>query len=263
MDLVDITSMPLPVSAPNLLRRVVLITGATSGLGARFAWVLANAGATVALTGRRVDRLEALQAKILEAGGAAKAYVLDVSRQSDVKRVAEMVEQQLGVIDVLVNNAGVASPATVTEQSAEDLELTMRINAHGAFFMAQEVGKRMITTGRSGQIINIGSTGGQRPIAGFLAYCMSKAAMIMMTKVLAKEWAPFGINVNVLCPGSTRTEINEQWLDTELGRAMVHSFPRQRVGEASDLDDILLLLSSGQLRLMTGAEITIDDGQTL
>lgn len=250
----------------SLLRldgKVVLVSGTTSGLGERFARVVAAAGGTVALTGRRRNRLDTLRETIVASGGHARTYPLDVTDPDQIASVVSAVEQELGPINVLINNAGMATPAPAVDQDIATFDNTMRTNAHAAFYMAKEIGSRMILSQRGGEIINIASTGGQRPMSGFIAYCMSKAAMIMMTKVLAKEWAGCGINVNAICPGSMRTEINEAWLSTELGQTMIDSFPRRRVGEPADIDDLVLLLCSGRLRLLTGAEITIDDGQTL
>ncbi|MFY9328240.1 MAG: SDR family oxidoreductase [Georgfuchsia sp.] len=259
----DATAFPLPETLPDLSGKVALVTGTTSGLGARFAWILANAGATVALTGRRVDRLRALYDKILAAGGKAATFALDVTDPNDIRKVVHEVEMELGAINILVNNAGIGIQAQAVDLSQNDFDMTLKTNVAGAFFAAQEVGRRMIKRKSGGQIVNIASTGAHNAMPGFIAYCMSKAALVMMTKALAKEWAPYGINVNAISPGSVRTEINSDWLSTELGKAMIDSFPRHRVGEVEDVDEMLLMLCSGKCRIMTGTEIILDDAQTL
>jgi NAD(P)-dependent dehydrogenase (short-subunit alcohol dehydrogenase family) len=254
---------PLPQIVPDLSGRVVLITGTTSGLGARFARLLAKAGAAVALTGRRADRLECARKDILAAGGKSAAFKLDMLSANDIQRVAAEVETALGPVDTLINNAGISVPGPAVNLAEGDFNRVWQTNVSGAFFMTQHIARRMIERGQGGRIINIASTGAHTAVTGQAAYCISKAALLMMTQSLAKELAPYNINVNALCPGAIRTEINDEWLQTDFAQTWINSFPRRRVGAASDLDDLILLLSSGRSRLLTGAAITVDDGQSL
>jgi NAD(P)-dependent dehydrogenase (short-subunit alcohol dehydrogenase family) len=233
-----------------------LITGATSGLGARFAEVLAAHGAEVVVTGRRVDRLKALCDKI---GPKARAIALDVTNaQSIAACLAEA-----GPIDVLVNNAGLNVQARAVDVQEADYDLIMNTNVKGAFMMAQAVGKQMIARKMGGRIVNVASIGAFKALPGLTVYSMSKAAVAMMTQGLAREWARHEINVNALCPGFILTEINQAWFDTEGGQQQIKGFPRRRVGEAKDLDGALLLLASKESRFITGSLFTLDDGQLL
>jgi NAD(P)-dependent dehydrogenase (short-subunit alcohol dehydrogenase family) len=259
----DADVAPFPEFMPSLAGKVALVTGTTSGIGVRFARVLAKAGAAVALTGRRIDRLEAVQGQIKNEGGNAISIPFDITSASDIMRVVADTERRLGPTDILVNNAGINIPCAAVDLSTDDFDLVWRTNVSGAFFMSQQVAKRMIERGKGGQIINIASTGGHTVVPGFATYCTTKAAMVMMTKSLAHEWAPHNINVNALCPGYIRTDINDEWLQTDEGLERISGFPRRRVGDVSDMDDVLLMLSSGRSRLITGAIITIDDGQSL
>lgn len=233
-----------------------LITGATSGLGARFAQVLAAHGAHVIVTGRRVERLNDLCKKI---GPRARALALDVT---DATSIAACVAEA-GDIDILVNNAGLNVQARAVDVTGPDYDLIMNTNVKGAFLMAQAVGKRMIARGQGGRIVNVASIGAFKALPGLTVYSMSKAAVAMMTQGLAREWARHEINVNALCPGFILTEINQAWFETDGGRKQVANFPRRRVGEAKDLDGALLLLASRENRFMTGSLLTLDDGQLL
>jgi NAD(P)-dependent dehydrogenase (short-subunit alcohol dehydrogenase family) len=247
----------------NLMGKTAFVTGTTSGLGARFAKVLAKAGAKVALSGRRLDRLQALEAEITDSGGIAKSYPLDITKPDDIKAALDKIEGQLGDVDILVNNAGMNSNKRIDQYTSDDFDAVMNTNVKGAFFCAQQVGGRMIKAKSGGRIINIASIGAHTPLAGLTAYCMSKAAIAMMTRSLAKDWARFNINVNAICPGFILTEINQDWFDTDMGRAQIASYPRKRIGTAEDLDGTLLLLASDDSQFLTGALITVDDGQSL
>jgi NAD(P)-dependent dehydrogenase (short-subunit alcohol dehydrogenase family) len=233
-----------------------LITGATSGLGARFAEVLAAHGAQVIVTGRRTERLKELCAKI---GPQAQAVALDVT---DPGSIAACLAQT-GDIDVLVNNAGLNVQARAVDVTGPDYDLIMNTNVKGAFMMAQAVGKQMIARGKGGRIVNVASIGAFKALPGLTVYSMSKAAVAMMTQGLAREWARHEINVNALCPGFILTEINQAWFDTDGGQKQVMGFPRRRVGEPKDLDGALLMLASKENRFMTGSLVTLDDGQLL
>lgn len=253
------------ISLPSfdLTGKVALVTGATSGLGRRFALILAKSGASVAITGRRVDRLEALKAEIESVGGEALPIALDVTDPASIKACVEAAEQGLGPVNILVNNAGMNVQAMAHEVTPEGYDTMFDTNVRGAFFMAQAVGNRMIARGEGGRIINIASIGAFTQLPGLVLYTMTKAAVAMMTKSLAKEWARKNINVNAMCPGFIETELNSEWFQSEGGQRQIKTFPRRRLGVESDLDGTLLLLASDHSRFITGSLFTADDGQSL
>jgi len=240
-----------------------LVTGASSGLGRRFATILASAGARVAVAARRTDRLATLQAEIERAGGRAHAVTLDVTDVASVRAGVAAAAAALGPLDILVNNSGVSVTKRAGEIEETDYDFVMDTNAKGAFFVAQAVGRAMIAAKRPGRIINIASAAGLRALGQLSVYCMSKAAVIHMTRALALEWGRHGINVNALCPGYIETEINRDYWETEGGRKLVAMLPRRRVGQPEDLDALLLLLASEHSGFVNGAVIAADDGLTV
>ena len=242
-----------PPAAQDLTGKVALVTGTTSGLGKRFAQILANAGASVVITGRRVDRLEALAAELEGMGARVLPVALDVTDVASIDACVAEVVTELGGIDILINNAGMNVQASAVDLLPEDFDRVM----------ATRVGARMIARGQGGSIINVASIGAHTVLPGLATYCMSKAAVAMMTRSLAHEWARHKINVNAICPGFIETELNSEWFETDGGQKQIKSWPRRRLGLESDLDGIVLLLASEQGRLMTGSVTTIDDGQSL
>ncbi len=250
--------------AKELAGKTAFVTGATSGLGRRFARILADAGASVAICGRRMDRLIALKAEIEGTGGRCAAIMLDVTDASRIVPALDEAESALGPIDILVNNAGVNSFGLVVDLPDEGFDAVMNTNVRGPFFLAREVGRRMIArSAKDGRIINIASIGTFKVLPGLTAYCISKAAIGMMTKCLAREWARYDINVNAICPGYIETELNSDWFASEGGKKQINSFPRKRLAKEEDLDEMLLLLASEKSRSITGSLLTVDDGQSL
>jgi NAD(P)-dependent dehydrogenase (short-subunit alcohol dehydrogenase family) len=243
--------------------KTALVTGASSGLGWRFATTLAAAGARVALAARRIERLEALKAEIERAGGRAHALALDVTDVASVRAGVAAAEAALGPLDILVNNSGVSVTKRAGEVEEADYDFVMDTNARGAFFVAQAAGRAMIAARRPGRIVNIASAAGLRVLGQLSVYCMSKAAVVHMTRALALEWGRYGINVNALCPGYIETEINRDYWQTDGGRKLVAMLPRRRVGKPEDLDGLLLLLASEQSGFVNGAVIAADDGLSL
>ncbi|MSQ72106.1 MAG: SDR family oxidoreductase [Betaproteobacteria bacterium] len=240
--------------------KVALVTGASSGLGQRFAEVLAQAGAAVALTGRRLERLSGLQQQISQAGGKAYACSMDVTDIPAIAAAVQAVESALGPIDILINNSGVNAQQRMGDYSEADYDFILDTNTKGAFFVAQEVGRRMIAGRRPGRIVNVASVAGVRVISQLGVYGMSKAALISMTKSMAHEWARHGISVNAICPGYIETEINSDYWKTDGGRKLMNMLPRRRIGRPQDLDGLLLLLASDAAGFINGAVITADDG---
>ena len=255
----------------DLSGRVALVTGASSGLGAQFARTLSRAGAAVVLAGRRIEKLKDLRAEIDGAGGDAHVVELDVTDHDSIKSAVAHAETEVGSIDILVNNSGVSTTQRVQDVSPKDFDFVFDTNVKGSYFVAQEVGKRMIARARGaapgtftgGRIVNVASMLGLRPVPQLSVYSMSKAAIIHMTKALALEWGRFGINVNALCPGYIDTEINHHVWHTEAGQKMIKGFPRQRVGKPADLDAVLMMLCANESHFVNGAIITADDGQAI
>jgi len=247
----------------DLSGKTALVTGATSGLGARGALVLARAGAKVVITGRRVERLDALKKQIESFGGKVLALPLDVSSIDSIKQCVATAEKDLGPIDILSNNAGVSVNAAVKAITPEQYDSIFNTNTRGAFFVAQTVGNSMIARGQGGSIINVASVGAHTLLNGLGVYNMTKAAVAMMTRSMAYEWARHNITVNALCPGYMETEMNSDWFKTEGGQKQINSFLRKRLGNDTDLDGALLLLASPASRFITGSIITVDDGQSL
>lgn len=252
----------------DLSGRVALITGASGGLGAQFARTLSSAGAAVVLASRRVDKLKELRAVIDGEGGDAHVVEMDVTDQDSIKAAVARAETEVGSIDILVNNSGVSTTQRLQDVSTDDYDFIFNTNVKGAFFVAQEVGKRMLARSKGsapgsftgGRIVNIASMAGLKVLPQIGVYCMSKAAVIQMTKAMAVEWGKFGINVNALCPGYIDTEINHHHWQTEAGQKLVQMLPRKRIGHPSDLDAMLVTLCSDQSHFINGAVIAADDG---
>jgi NAD(P)-dependent dehydrogenase (short-subunit alcohol dehydrogenase family) len=252
----------------DLSGRVALITGASSGLGAQFAKTLAKAGAAVVLAGRRVERLKTLRAEICGGGGDAHVVTLDVMDTDSIKSAVAHAETEVGTLDILINNSGVSTTQKLTDVSPEDFDFVMGTNTRGAFFVAQEVAKRMIARSRGaapgtytgGRIVNIASMAGVRVLSQIGVYAMSKAAVIHMTRAMALEWGRYGINVNALCPGYIDTEINHHHWHSEAGQKLIAMLPRKRVGQPQDLDAALMMLCANESHFINGAVIQADDG---
>ena len=247
--------------------QIAIVTGASGGLGEHFARLLASEGAAVALTARRLDRVEAIAADLVREGRRAMALQLDVARAETIAPVFAAVEAALGPISILVNNAGVSGEGLSLDLSIEDFDATFDVNVRGVFFAAQAAARLMIASGVAGRgegrIVNIGSIASSTNLPGLAAYCGSKAAVAMLTRVMAREWARAGIAVNALGPGYIVTDLNAEWFESEGGAAQVKRFPRRRLMKESDLDDAFLLLAGPAAAAMTGSLIILDDGQSL
>jgi NAD(P)-dependent dehydrogenase (short-subunit alcohol dehydrogenase family) len=255
----------------DLSGRVAFITGASSGLGAQFARTLAAAGAAVVLASRRVEMLKALRAEIEAEGGDAHVVALDVTNVISIEAALNFAEREVGPIDILINNSGVSNTQRLQDVREEDFDFIFNTNTRGAFFVAQAVGKRMLARAKdaqeagiqgfdAGRIINIASMAGLRVLPQIGVYCMSKAAVVHMTKAMAVEWGKHGINVNAICPGYIETEINQHHWESPQGQKLVQMLPRKRLGKIDDLDAVLVMLASPQSDFINGAIIAADDG---
>jgi len=246
----------------DLSGRTALVTGASSGLGARFGRILAANGAKVALGARRKDRLEALADEI--GADRAAAVAMDVAREADIVAGYDAAEAALGPIDTVIANAGVDGNGMATQVSEEEIEHTLAINLKGAILTAREGAKRMIANGTpNGRVVMVASITAFGAAPGLVAYAASKAGVVQAGRVMAREWARAGICVNTISPGYIRTAINDEWFETEPGKKQIARFPKRRLMGEEGLDGPVLFLCSDAAEFVTGANFVLDDGQTL
>ena len=248
----------------DLTGEVALVTGASSGLGERFAEVLAAHGASVVVAARRADRLEVLCRRIVADGGKAQAVEMDVSDQAMISGAFDNAEAAFGTITIVVNNAGVAGNKPVFDVTPEDWRNVMSVNLDGVWFVAQEAARRMKAADCQGNIINIASVLSFRAARTVAAYAASKGAVLQLTRNLALEFARYNIRVNAIAPGYILTEINKAYFDSPDSAPMIKRIPQRRIGDPSDLDGSLLLLASNKASgYMTGSTIVVDGGHLL
>lgn len=251
---------PLPNVSTDLTGQVALVTGASSGLGLRFAKVLAKCGAKVALAARRLDRLEALAAEIRADGGEAVAVEMDASNADQLIAAVEKAEAALGLVNILINNAGIPDAQRAHKMPMELIDRVIDINIRAPFVLSCEVARRLIAAEQPGRIVNIASSAAYSYGGGGAAlYSISKAAVVRITETLAVEWARFGINVNAIAPGAFESEM----MDGMLARIgdITPNLPRKRLGNPAQLDSTLLYLVSPASDAVTGTSIRVDDGQ--
>jgi NAD(P)-dependent dehydrogenase (short-subunit alcohol dehydrogenase family) len=255
------------LAGPNfgLTGKTALVTGASSGLGAHFAKILARQGAKVVCAARRTDRLNDLVTTIQAQGGEAQAVAMDVESEASIMAGFDAAETGLGIPSIVIANAGVNALGSALDVDMASYDQLMNINLRGVFLTAREGARRMIANGSKvsgdGRIVLIASMAGMRPLPGLTAYSVSKAGVVMMAKGLAKEWAKQGINVNAICPGYVETEINADWLSEPGGEKMLAGFPRRRVMDETSLDGALAWLVSDAAAFTTGAIVQVDDAQ--
>ncbi|HWW48174.1 MAG TPA: SDR family NAD(P)-dependent oxidoreductase [Xanthobacteraceae bacterium] len=244
----------------DIREEVILITGASQGLGRQFARLLAGRGASVVLAARQIGKLQALEAEICEAGGRAVAVQMDVTDTASIAAALDAAEQKAGPVTVLINNAGIAIEKLAIAQTEADWDAVIGANLKGAYFAATEVARRMIARGQGGNVVNIASVLGLGVLKAVSPYAISKAGIIQATRALALELAPNGIRVNALAPGYIDTDINRDFWLTPAGERLTKKIPQRRVGQESDLDGAILLLASKASAYMTGSTITVDGG---
>jgi 3-oxoacyl-[acyl-carrier protein] reductase len=247
----------------NLTGKVALVTGASSGLGVRFAEVLAENGAAVALVARRTDRLAAVKARIEQVSGRALAVAADVRDRAAMRAAFDAAEKAFGTVTILVNNAGVAHSGRAVELTEEEWRRVLSTDLDAVFYWSQEAARRMLAAGTGGAIVNIASVLGLGVDKGVAAYATAKAGVIQLTKALALELAFKGIRVNAIAPGWIITELNRDYLESDRGKALTREIPVGRFGQERDLDGPLLLLVSDAGRYVTGATVVADGGQSV
>ena len=241
----------------SLHGKLALITGASSGLGAHFAGLLAQAGARVAVAARRVDKLDITVNSIQAAGGEARAFALDVSDNNSVCACFDELAHW-GVPDIVVNNAGVTVTRPALEQSVGDFEHVLDTNLKGSWLLSTEAARRLVAAGKGGSIVNVASILGERVAGGVAPYAISKAAVIQATKALALELARHSIRVNALLPGYVVTDLNRDFLTSPAGDKLRARIPSRRFGEMHDLDGPMLLLASDAGAAMSGSTLVVD-----
>ncbi len=245
--------------------RVALVTGASSGLGRRFAVVLAKEGAKVVVAARRKDRLDELVKEI----GADRALAIgcDVTDEASVIAAYDAAEKRFGLVDTVVNNAGMTHMDNALTQSVDEFRRIMDLNVTAVWMVAREAARRLIKAGPEisprGRIVNIASMAGRHVLPNVTAYNTSKAACVHMTRSLAREWARYGVNVNALSPGYIATELTEEWLQGDGGKKTLGKVPRRRIMDADSLDEAILFLCSDGAKFVTGTDVLVDDAQSM
>jgi NAD(P)-dependent dehydrogenase (short-subunit alcohol dehydrogenase family) len=242
----------------DVSKEIILITGASQGLGRQFARVLSAHGAAVVLAARQTAKLKSLEEEIKGKGGRAAAVKMDVTDTASIGKAVDAAEAALGPVTVLINNAGIAIEKLAIEQTGADWDAVINANLKGAYFLATEMARRMIARRQQGNIVNIASVLGQSVMKFLSPYTISKAGIIQATKAMALEFASQGIRVNALAPGYIDTEMN--FWATPAGEKLTKQIPQRRVGTESDLDGAILLLASSASRYMTGSVVTVDGG---
>jgi len=253
------------MSAQRLSGRTILITGASSGIGERFARCVAAEGAAVVIGARRIDRLAVLRDEIIAAGGQALALPLDVADEASVISAYDAAEAAFGTVNGVVANAGITVEGRATELDISEFDRLFTTNVRGAFLTAREGARRMQAKGEfdDGRIVLISSITAQMRTAGTVAYSASKAAVTHMGRVLAREWARSGPNINILSPGYIASELSTDWFESDKGKKHITLWPRRRMLEDDALNETLVYLLSDASRNVTGSDFVIDDGQSL
>jgi len=251
---------PLPNVSNDLTGQVALVTGASSGLGRRFAKTLAAAGATVVAAARRVDKLDTLADEIRAEGGTCLAVPLDVTDPAQIVAALDTAQADVGLVTILINNAGIPDAQRAHKMSLELVNAVFDTNLRGPWLLATEFAKRLIDAKQGGKIVNISSMGAFSYNGnGAALYSVTKAAINRMTEALAVEWARFDINVNGIAPGAFASEMMDGML-SRIGD-ITKVFPRHRLGDPAQMDSTLLYLVSPASDFVTGTVIKIDDAQ--
>lgn len=247
----------------SLAGRVALVTGASSGFGAHFAHVLAAAGAKVACVARRADRVEEVARSIRDRGGVAVAAVMDVGDLDSIRQGFDAVEKAVGTVDVLVNNAGLSSPAPFPDMTPEQWNSLLDVNLSGPYHVSHEMARRLIAKQMPGSIIHIASILGHLAKAAFINYGTTKGALMNLTQYMALDLVSHSIRVNAIAPGYFPTDMTNPFFESDVGKKEVAALPPGRLGRLEELDGPLLLLASDASSYMTGSVVTVDCGHSI
>ena len=239
--------------------KTALVTGGSSGLGAYFARLLAGEGAKVAVAARRLNRLEKLASEV----PGITPIRMDVTNVDSIKDGVTAAEKELGGISILINNSGVANSNAALNVEEEEWDAVLDTNLRGAWLVAKAVAERMIDGGDGGSILNTASVLAFKVQKGTMPYGVSKAGLVQLTRMLAAEWARYGIRVNAIAPGYIETDMNRSYLQSNEGQAMLRAIPQRRFGKADDLAGVVLLLASDASAYITGVLIPVDGGHTV
>ncbi|MEM1112766.1 MAG: glucose 1-dehydrogenase [Pseudomonadota bacterium] len=242
----------------SLAGKTILVTGASSGIGKGVARGLAAAGAKVVAGARRVDRLQTLVDDIMAAGGQALAVSLDVTDRDSIRAALDAAEQRFDLIDVVINNAGVAEARSFLKVDDEGVDYPLETNYKGVWKVAQETAKRLVEAGRPGSIINIASILGLGAQPGQTAYAASKGAVVQLTRTAALDLGKYGIRVNAIAPGYFATEITSDYLESEHGQGFLARTPARRAGQIEELIGPIILLASDAGSFVNGVVLPVD-----
>ena len=244
----------------DLTGKTAIVTGASSGLGKHFAKTLASAGANLVICARRVKNLEELKQEI---NGEVLVLPLDVTSEESVLNFFSEVRNSIGSADILINNAGTSDPKKFKDLDEESWNYVLETNLNGAYRVAKNFTDALLEDKKSGSIVNIASILGLRVGINLTSYATAKAGLVQLTKSMALELARSNIRVNAIAPGYILTEINDDFFATKEGQSYIRNIPMNRLGLESDLDGILLLLSSEASSFMTGSIIPVDGGHLI
>lgn len=246
----------------TLENKVVVVTGASKGIGRGLAMVIAKEGAKVAAAARDIASLQELKGEIESLGHMCEIFSLDLRSVESIRTCFTEIEAKLGPIDVLVNNAGMGNPIPAVDITEKDWDWMMDLNLKGTFFCCQEAGKRMLGRGK-GSIVNISSQASVVAIPNEAIYCASKGGLNMLTKTLAVEWAEGGVTVNAVGPTFVYTPGTAERLDDPVFRqAILDKIPRKKVASIDDVASAVLYLASDHANMVTGTLLLVDGGWT-
>jgi NAD(P)-dependent dehydrogenase (short-subunit alcohol dehydrogenase family) len=262
-----VTTLPRPASVFDLTGRSAVVTGATGAFGEQAAYALAGAGAHVTLAGANSEKLQAVAQAIGDAGGAASTVARRPATEEDVEEIVASAAAASGGLDIVVAGSGTNIPSPIIDQDPADWDAVMDANVRQSWLLCRAAGRVMIPQGRGGKVILMSSTRGALGLANYTAYCPSKAAVDLLTKALAVEWGPHGINVNAIAPTVFRSDLTA-WMYAEEGNGplvrenMLRRIPLGRLGEPTDFHGAVLLLASSASDFMTGSVVYLDGGYT-